>query len=67
MTKKKILDIPHVEPQLQPVLPLPLNQSLQQMSLEQLFELFKIIVEIEESEDDIRAYCQNTPKKRVLH
>lgn len=66
--KKKLDPILEPSTQLVPVTQeLPLSSSLEQLSLEQLFELLKITLEIEESELDMLTAFSSTSDSKILH
>lgn len=65
--KKKQPEFLDVEPQLIPVTEMKLGSSLEQLSLEQLFELLKITLEIESSEQEFRATVPAETNPKTLH
>ncbi len=65
--KKKQPEFLDVETQLIPVTEMKLGSSLEQLSLEQLFELLKITMEIENSEKDFLATVPAETSPKTLH
>lgn len=67
MNKKKPNEMQDVDVQLIPVTEVKFDSSLEKLSLPQLFELLKIIIEIEESELEVLRQCPHENPKRLLH
>lgn len=65
--KKKQHEILEPQTQLVPVSDIKLGSSLEQLSLEQLFELLKIIVEIEDSEQEFFDKFPSEACPKTLH